>query len=209
MHSILIFLAASLASFVGSLQLGPVNLFVIDTVLTRGKKNAFLVCVGGSLPEFIYCGLAVYSGNYFLMHPRILFIFKIILISVLIIVSIIYLFKKHKVIIVPSNLKSTNKSNTTSFLKGFTLAILNPQLLPFWMFVMVYFNSISVLMLKTKFDNLAYIFGAGLGAFLLLITITLTLTKFKIINYLNNKYYNKAMAILFFIIAMQQFFTLL
>ena len=211
MHTILIFLCSSLASFIGSLQLGPVNLFVIDTTLNKNKANAYWVALGGVMPEFMYCALAVYSGSYFISYPAIFLAFKIFLIIVLAIVGVMYLFKKHKILKTESSAKTSDSSNTKHFFKGFVLAGLNPQLLPYWMFVMVYFNSIKFLELKSEFDKLAYIAGAGFGALFLLISIILTIHKFKakIIIYLNNKYYYKALGILFIAISIQQLVTLL
>ena len=211
MHSILIFIAASVASFIGSLQLGPVNLFVIDTVLTKGKKNALYVCLGGSLPEFVYCAIAVYSGSFFLNQPTVYVIFKIILILILIALAFIYFFKKQNKIDIVTPKDNSSAIVSKNFIKGFTLALLNPQLLVFWMFVMVYFNSINFLQLKTNFNKLAYILGAGFGAFVLLLLITVTISKFKAkpLTYLNNKNYNKILAVLFSIIAIQQLTTLL
>lgn len=210
MHAILILLFASLASFIGSLQLGPVNLFVIDTTLNKHKANAYWVALGGIIPEFMYCALAVFSASYFMNNPVILFSFKIGLIAVLTTVGVMYLFKKHKVLKLESSTKTNDSSKTKHFFKGFALAGLNPQLLPYWMFVMVYFNSIKFLELKSETDKLAYIVGAGFGALLLLIFIILTIHKFKanILIYLNNKYYYKALGILFIAISLQQLITL-
>ncbi len=211
MNGIIIFLAASLASFIGSLQLGPVNLFVIDTALNKNKNSAYWVAFGGIIPEFIYCGLAVYSGTYFLNNPTILIAFKILLIIILISVGVIYLLKKHKSLSLESKETVSEPTKVSYFMKGFSLAILNPQLLPFWMFVMVYFNSLNFLELKTELHNLAYITGAGFGAFLLLFSIILTINKFKtrILTYLNNKYYYKVLGVLFICIALQQLFTII
>lgn len=210
MNILIIFIASSIASFIGSLQLGPVNLFVIDATLNTNKKSAYWVAFGGVIPEFIYCALAVYLGNYFLINPTIFLVFKILLILILTILGIIFLFKKNKKFEIEFQQKEITMSNTKSFFKGFTLAILNPQLLPFWMFVMVYFNSITFLELKSDFDKLAYILGAGLGALFLLISIILTVNKLKskFLNFLNNKYYYKVIALLFFLIALQQLITI-
>jgi len=211
MHAITIFLSSALASFMGSLQLGPVNLYVIDTTLHKNISKAYWVALGGIIPEFMYCALAVYSGTYFMDNPTFLIVFKILLIAVLLVVGVIYLFKKHINLDIESPQKKMDSSNTKHFFKGFTLAGLNPQLLPYWMFVMVYFNSIQFLELKSEFDKLAYILGAGLGALILLMTIILTIKKFKtrISTYLNNKYYYKALGILFILISLQLLMTLL
>ena len=76
---------------------------------------------------------------------------------------------------------------------------------------MVYFNSIKLLEFKSEFDQIAFIFGSGLGAMILLIFIIVTIKKFKIeiLRYLNNKFYFKAIGMLFFAISLQQLITLL
>lgn len=211
MHSTIIFLFSTLASFIGSLQLGPVNIFVIDSTLNKNKANAYWVAFGGIIPEFIYCALAVYSGSYFISNPTIFIVFKIVLIITLAIVGFMYLLKKHKILEIQSPQKIKEPSTMKHFLKGFVLAGLNPQLLPYWMFVMVYFNSFKLLELKSEFDKMAYIIGAGFGALILLISIILTIKRFKtrILTYLNNKYYYKALGILFLAISLQQLITLL
>ena len=211
MHTILIFLFSSLISFIGSLQLGPVNLFVIDTTINKNKRNAYFVALGGTIPEFIYCALAVYSGSFFLRNETIFFIFKLLLISILLIVAFVYFFKKHKLIGINIQAYETQSNLITFFLKGFSLAILNPQLLPFWMFILVYFNTVKFLTLKSEIDKISYIFGAGLGAFILLVSIILTINKYRdrVLQLINNKYYFKVLAILFFAIAIQQLISLL
>ena len=211
MHAIIIFLISSSVSLIGSLQLGPVNLFVIDTTIKKNKKCAFWVAVGGVLPEFIYCALAVFSGGYFTRNQTTFFVFKIFLIVVLTIVAFVYFFKKQESKIINTQANKVQLYPATFFVKGFSLAILNPQLLPFWMFTMVYFNSIELLTLQSELDKFSYIFGAGFGAFILLIVIILTINKYRerVLHLINNKYYYRALAILFFAIAIQQLITLL
>lgn len=212
MHTLYILFFASLASFIGSLQLGPVNLYVIDVTLNKSKKSALWVSFGGCLPEFIYCAFAVYSGNLFLNNKFIFLLFKIGLISILLGLACFYFFKKHKKVSLSANINTNSFTNYTKyFIKGFGLALFNPQLIIYWLFVLVYFNSINFLTIKTNLHKLAYVLGAGVGAFLLLITIIFTINKYKVklINYLNNKYYYKLLGALFVLIAIQQMFSLL
>lgn len=211
MHAGLIFLVSSFASFFGSLQLGPVNLYVIDTALHKNKKSAFWVAFGGIIPEFIYCSLAVYSKTYFTSSPAIFIVFKILLISILLVFGMNYLFKKNKPLQPKPHIETTEISKSKHFFKGLMLAMLNPQLLTFWIIVMVFFDSISYLEIKSEFDKIAYIIGAGFGALILLVCIISTINKFrkKILTWLNNKYYNKVLALLLIAIALQQLITLL
>jgi threonine/homoserine/homoserine lactone efflux protein len=208
---ILIFLTASLVSFIGSLQLGPVNLFVINSVLYHHKKTAFWVAVGGCLPEFIYCGLAVYANGFLQQSNLFQWIFKIVFILILIGIGFVFLLKKK------GNMHFEKKSTVLpnkpfkEVLKGFSLAAFNPQLLPFWMFVLVYFNSIKWLQIKTIPQQISFIAGAGVGAFLLLTVLIMVVNNYKtkLLVYMNSTYFYKVLAILFFAIALQQLFSLI
>ena len=110
---ILIFCASCLVSFLGSLQLGPVNLFVINSVLFDTKRTALYVALGGCLPEFIYCGLAVYANNYLLQSDTFHFYFKLVFIIILIVIGFVFLFKKPSQI----SFKNENVSSEKNELK--------------------------------------------------------------------------------------------
>ena len=212
LSALLILFTSCLVSFIGSLQLGPVNLFVINSVLFSSKKAAFWVALGGSLPEFIYCGLAIYASFFLKTSELFLFGFKIMFILILIYIAVIFFFKKPKEAHFTDNSqKHIAKNPMTYFIKGFSLAALNPQLLPFWVFVQIYFNSVKLLQIKSNLHHFSFILGAGLGAFLLLMSLVLLVTKYKhkVKKYVNNKYYNKILAILFLLIAIQQLISLI
>ena len=206
----LVFIISSLVSFVGSLQLGPVNLFVINTVLYSNKRAAMWVALGGSLPEFLYCGLAVYASVFLQQLAVFQLVFKFVFIAVLISIGLVFLFKKTNTVNVDKTIIYTKKKAIKYFLKGLSLASLNPQLLPFWLVVYVYFNSINFLKIKSELYNFSFILGAGCGAFMLLSFLIILVAKYKvsIIRYSNNKYYFKVLSIVFFIIAIQQLLTL-
>lgn len=199
------------ASFLGSLQLGPVNLFVINSVLYNNKRSAFLVAVGGSIPEFIYCSLAVYANQFLLQSSVFRIVFQIVFILTLVVIGGLFWLKK------PSSVKiegASTKAETNDpkyFIKGFSLAALNPQLLPFWMFVHVYVNSVKLLQTQSTARNFSFILGSGLGAFFFLTLLLVFIDKYKlsILNYINNRYYFKVLAFLFFAIAVQQSFSLI
>ncbi|MDX2171998.1 MAG: LysE family transporter [Bacteroidota bacterium] len=212
MHTFYILVFSITASIIGSLQLGPVNLFVIDTSLNRNKRSALWVSLGGCLPEFIYCAFAVYSSNLFLNNKLFFFVFKILLTLVLVILACSYFLKEPKNINNSTDIYKNNiNDNTKFFIKGFGLALFNPQLVVYWLFVLVYFNSVNFLTIKTNLHKIAYILGAGTGALVLLITITFTVNKYKakLINYINNKYYYKLLGTLFVLIAIHQIISLL
>lgn len=207
---LLIFTFSCLVSFIGSLQLGPVNLFVINSALNDGKKAAYYIAVGGCLPEFIYCTLAVFANGYFLNYVWLIITFKIAFIVILLIAGFILYFKKQTSIAIKNEINRTQKSIQHIF-KGFYLAALNPQLLPFWVFVQVYFNSTKFLEIQSNLQKFSYILGAGVGAFILLALLVQIVSKYKqiFLRYLNNKYYFKALSLVLFVIAGHQIWLLL
>ncbi len=196
-------------SFVGSLQLGPVNLFVINSALHENQRTAFLVAIGGSLPEFIYCTLAVYANHFFQKSLLFQMVFHYVFILILIGVAVVFWTKKPGVIKVQSKVANSHSDLKTIF-KGFTLAFFNPQLLPFWMFVNVFFNSINFLQTKSEWHNFSFILGSGFGAltFLILLTIFVNKYKLQLLTYINSRFYFKALSFLFIAIAIQQLFLL-
>lgn len=203
-----ILIGATLVSFMGSLQLGPVNLFVIDAVLFNGRKTALGIAIGGSIPELLYCALAVYLNAHLMKFDLLLIIFKIVVIVLLIILAGIYFVKKGSQL-KPAKIHDTKPGYTQTIYKGFILALFNPQLLPFWMFVHLYFNSTHYLKMETLFQQSLFVIGAGLGAFLLLNTFIVVIHKhkLKILRYVNNNYYYKIVSILLFSLALHQLFS--
>lgn len=173
-------------------------------MLYTTKKEALWAAFGGSVPEFIYCMLAVYMNSFFEDNTLFQTVFQITFVIVLFAISIVFWVKKENQAITPKS----EKSNTPlfCFFKGFSLAILNPQLLPFWMFVQVYFNSTKFLEIQSNSQKISFILGAGAGAFILLTIVIILVNKYKmqILRYINNKFYFKALSILFFAIAIQQ-----
>lgn len=206
----LIFIFACIASFVGSLQLGPVNLYVINTTLNLGKRAACLIAIGGCIPEFIYCALAVYTNNYLFKYEWLVILFKIIFIIILIIIGIIFYFDKPKKNIIEDP-SIDFRTPLQLILKGFSLAALNPQLLPFWIFVQVYFNTISILKIDSNIQKISFITGSGFGAFILLYFFIYMVTKYKktILFYVNNHYFNKILSLLFIAMATHQIWNLI
>jgi hypothetical protein len=104
-----------------------------------------------------------------------------------------------------------NKKPIQYLFKGFLLAILNPQLLPFWMFIQVYFSSIPFLRIQSNLQKISYILGSGVGAFILLAFFIIIALKYRetILKYINNKYFFKALSLLFFALAGHQTWLLI
>jgi len=201
---VLIFFLTAGISFAGSLQLGPVNYFVMEACLRENRTSGILVAVGGSIPEFIYSFLAIFIGSSLQEMPTLFLLFQWSTVAVLVALSVYYFFKKN-----------TEKSFRTigkkaSFLKGFSLGMLNPQLLPFWLIVYTSFFTKTGFTIHGVGEQIAFIVGTGVGAFALhmLLVYLVHSNRQKLERFIRYKYINTILSGLFFILALVQLIRL-
>ena len=168
----LLFSFVTLISFAGSIQLGAVNLAVVQTTLNRSFSAGILVAVGGSIPEFIYSFLAL-KGLFFVQKNQfILDILNFTIIPVFLVMGVNNLFRKDTNI---EKYTTTTTAKNFDFIKGFSLGMLNPQLLPFWFFILIYLSkSFAISSLSEKY---AFVLGTGFGAFGILAIFGSSLSK--------------------------------
>ena len=198
----LILFATTFISFIGSLQLGPVNFLVIKETLLKSKKNSLFVAIGGCLPEFIYASIAVFFGNYITDNQYIKSLSNVINILIFGILGLYFFTLKFKKSVI-DQYKNDQKSNSKalSLGKGFVAGIFNPQLIFFWILVFVNFENYQILKINSNYDKLAFVLGSGFGAFILLILIIFLTYKYKmlILEKLNFKLFFKYLGLVFII----------
>ncbi|POY38000.1 hypothetical protein C3K47_05605 [Solitalea longa] len=203
MEQLYIFIIAFVASFIGSLQLGPVNLTVIQTSVNKDFRAAFWVSIGGCLPEILYAAIAVAGTS--LIDPKSSFFFYAGFFMVPLLLGLgIFKIIKYKE---PENTKPQEYPSTLfgDFMKGFTLSIVNPLLLPFWSTVLIYNTSINVFSLDNKMDKCLFVIGAAVGALgLLLLFAGIAHWKKERINKMVNGNINKAIGWVFVILGLVQ-----
>ncbi len=169
-----LFFSTALASFLGSLQLGLVNSAVIKAALEKRLNTALWIAFGGCLPELIYSVIATFVYKHIItLYEK---PFKLVSLSILFIYGVYLIIKKGK--------STTSSSNILqhSFLKGFVLGSINPQLLIFWSL----FLSVSPLsyLVNTNLGALTFGLGAVFGAFMILLV-------FSLLFFYNAKYFEK------------------
>jgi len=174
MQILLVFLFSTAVSFVGSLQVGIVNISVVRAVLTRNLPSARWLAMGGSLPELVYASLAMVAGGSVLRYPQLVSALDYLLVPVFLSVGIFFLWKR------PQPLGSSPEKSIfgdvpnrrhelktrRAFWEGFGLAMLNPQLLPFWFGVYLYAHR-TLFPLDKPALRLAFVAGTASGALLL------------------------------------------
>ena len=166
MNTFSIFLVTGFISFLGSMQLGAVNLAVIKTTLDKGLKSAIFIAIGGVIPEFIYSWIALNAAEMSFLKQKI-DLLQWLVVPIFVGIGIFNILRKNQTNISPK----PNKRNTSEIMYGFLLALFNFQLLPFWLSIIIFFNTTNLMNQVSTASKLAFTMGAGIGAFSLLTLI--------------------------------------
>ncbi|WP_420388407.1 LysE family transporter [Roseivirga sp.] len=193
-------LLATAISFAGSVQLGPVNFGTIHTALNKDKKSALRFGFGGSLPELLYCGLAFASANLLDRFDGFQDTLKYLTIGVLLIFGTFLMFQKSSSGAAKHQMKKGNE-----LWLGATFGLLNPQLYPFWLFVITNLKTNQILNSTHWLVETAFVLGSALGAFLLQYLVAeFTSRKREFIYMRLTKNYNKVLGTIIIGIALIQ-----
>jgi len=174
----LIFLVTFFISFVGSIHPGPLNISVIQITLQKGLSAALLLAFGGVIPEIIYGYLAVEGVMIFEEYPFFFNIIQWIVVPILLglgIQEIISSRRPQKDIILSKIIRRTSTQGASTrgvstrgaSTRGFFLSLFNPQLLPYWIVILVNYQNYEFLKIIDLSDKFFFILGTSTGAFAL------------------------------------------
>ncbi len=195
----LVFFLIFIISFAGSIHLGTVNVAVIETTLSKNVQAGLWLAAGGSLPEILYTIIAIWGQSYLQKNTQITQFLNWLVVPVFLIIGLMYVFQKPK----PKTIQAVSNADG-NFLKGFWLALVNPQLLPFWLVVATYIGSQYAM---SNFSiQFAFVSGAALGAFAILCIFAFISQKLqsKISPFLNKYPLNKIVGGIFIAMALIQ-----
>jgi threonine/homoserine/homoserine lactone efflux protein len=162
MNELTIFLFATGLSLYGSLMAGLVNVNVIYTALHKSKREAKLMALGGVIPEVLYSGIAIYGVNILQTNETLFEALKYAAVPILFGMGLFFFLQK------PKEIKE-DTSAKTSFYKGLFLALLNPQLITFWLGWLIigvsadYFDLHTFTYISPK---LTFMLGTAVGAYI-------------------------------------------
>jgi threonine/homoserine/homoserine lactone efflux protein len=164
--TLLYFLMAMVASIIGSLQAGVVNTAVLAHTVKWGRTAGRRMAVGGSIPEFVYAGVAFWGAGWSVealglgSHGITLVISTILLVLGL---YFVFLFR-------PRPAGPGEDKLTGDLWRGLLLGLANPQLLLFWCGVKLLVVSLG-LTRDGAAPLLAFALGAFAGALVLLLVL--------------------------------------
>jgi threonine/homoserine/homoserine lactone efflux protein len=174
-QALLYFLLATVISYLASVQLGPVNLRVIQCTVQFNKAYALRVGLGGCVPELFYTALAFFITELISPEQFEQAWMHFITLPVFLFLAITNLRKKHT----PAKISDTPPSHRKGFWEGFVLASLNPQLITFWLLIIAFLKTKNLLVDITWIEKSAFIIGSAAGAFLLQLSFILVAGRYK------------------------------
>ena len=164
----LIFIITFIISFLGSIHPGPLNLSVIQITLRKNMVLGLLMALGGIIPEIIYGYLAVEGVMIFEQYPLIFQIMKWTVAPILLIMGYLELTRKKKnKTINDYAFEEITSEKWQTISKGFFLSFFNPQLLPFWVVILVNYQNYNLLKINGLSDKIWFVLGTSTGAFAL------------------------------------------
>jgi len=161
--ALFLFVIATVASFIGSLQAGLVNTAVLAHTIQRGRDAGRRMAIGGALPELLYAALAFQFATWAVQwmgldHSGI----AVLVGSLLIVIGLYFAF-----LFKPRFDMETVPIKASGVRKGLVLGLLNPQLILFWCGVRLSITSFGITG-RGLVELVAFSLGAFTGAIILL-----------------------------------------
>lgn len=154
-------------AYFGLISPGMLNMTALKIRINTGKFESVKFAIGASIVVFIQAGIALYFADYFLKNPTIIQTLKKIAVFVFFILSIFFYVLSRKQL----NPKTTS-ANGNFFLKGVGMSAINMLAIPFYLGLSIYLTSINKLIIEQPYI-LLFVFGAGIGSFLIFYTYIL------------------------------------
>jgi len=152
-------------AYIGGAPFGPINLSLIDISLNKGPRDAHQFIYSASFVEIGQAATALIFGNILASYYSNSMYFKPILFLFFTLLGAFFLFKKTNATTSPQY--PNNHSN--SLVSGLVAAILNPQAIPFWLFVFGYIQG-KGWFCQLQENNMSFLIGVAIGKFLILHT---------------------------------------
>ncbi|MBO9638673.1 MAG: LysE family transporter [Siphonobacter aquaeclarae] len=190
---VVLFSTTFLISFLGSIHPGPVNLSVIQAVLRKNFHAALWIGLGGALVEIPYGFVALQGVRLIERYPYWFNRLQLLMIPVMIGMGVVTLLRQAKTDVPEPGQKSV------SFFKGVALSALNGQLPAYWFAILLTYSGYPLLRVGDRYDQIAFLAGAFLGAFLLQYTYARLTAHYqhRILRHLRVEWMERLIGILF------------
>jgi threonine/homoserine/homoserine lactone efflux protein len=133
LHFFPAFFSGVFVAILSAIPVGPINFALVQTVLTRGKKAAMMIGIGGMIADAIFCFLAMMlfgwiSGGH--DNPEVFKWLNLLSIPVLIVLGVNMILKRNE------GLEGKPvKTGGSGIFVGTMLGISNPVLFGYWLWI--------------------------------------------------------------------------
>lgn len=196
------FLLGFVGSFVGTLPLGPINLSVVKITIRDGLKAALQIILAAVLVELLYSFISLHCTDFIVSqltdHAYIGY-----MISVAFIAAGLFLLIKS----FPTNKSKVGDLKKNSFfIQGLSIALFNPQAIPFWVFVIGWYKMEHWIPMQRLgwTAMLVFVIGAALGKLLSLYLFSYLSHRLESKLQRISKYMNKIIGLVLLVIGLSQ-----
>ncbi|WP_299461963.1 LysE family transporter [uncultured Microscilla sp.] len=158
MTYILHFILGFVASFLGTLPFGPINLSMVDTTLKGGLKVGLRFSVAAALVEIAQSLFAYSFGMLITRYLEHNIWIQLTVFVVLFAIGAVFFMRKEK-----EDASIEGGRQISPFARGAIVGLLNPQALPFWVAVIAALKSSHWLSFAVWDFILLFLLGVSLG----------------------------------------------
>ena len=125
-----------IASFLGTLPFGPINLSVVDTTIKKSFYAGLQFSIAAAIVEIFQAMIALHCNmlisHFFTTNPWT----KMAAVALFIGLGLFFFLKK-----ATHQTEEDSGKRKNNYIRGVIIAVLNPQAIPFWIFVLSYVES--------------------------------------------------------------------
>ncbi len=159
---VLHFIFGFTGSILGGIPFGPLNLSVVEITLKKSAKHAARFSSAAALVEILQATVAILFGKLISRKIEEVPEFKLAVVALFLLLGLYFLLKKDG-----SKYIIKTESKASNFVKGIILALLNPQAMPYWFFVVTYLNTAHLVDLRS-WNLVLFLGGVFVGKYVIL-----------------------------------------
>jgi len=174
----IVFIVATVVSFVGSIPPGTINISVMQLAILQRRTAAISFAFGAAFVELFYAGFTVRFHVFLTDSTNITEYFHIIAGTAMLILGFVNLKSTSKATDIKTKHQDIRKRN--AFTRGALIGIANPLTVPFWLAVTAALEKQGWVTLD-GINLYAYAIGISVGTFILLLGVIQLGVQFKAI----------------------------
>lgn len=125
-----------LASFLGTLPFGPINLSVVSRTVKNSLKAGLWFAFAAALIEIAQSFIALHCSALINHYLDSLPWIKWVTAGFFILLGLVFMLRREKV----ASEENPNKRKDNNFLAGIIISVINFQAIPFWIFILTYLD---------------------------------------------------------------------